>query len=78
MYIFVDCIAVELGRGLQPFKRMDLTGLQWAGYARSLSCGGLGVQFCRLGRCEDDGACRLNACIRPCAVALPIFRLCSV
>eukprot|EP00439_Symbiodinium_sp_Y106_P080912 s465_g19.t2 len=33
VYIFVDCIAVELGRGLQPFKRMDLTGLQWAGYA---------------------------------------------
>ena len=33
VYIFVDCIAVELGRGVKPFQRMDLTGLQWFGYA---------------------------------------------
>ncbi|CAJ1396293.1 unnamed protein product [Effrenium voratum] len=33
VYIFLDCIVVELGRSMEPFQRMDLTAGQWVGYA---------------------------------------------
>ena len=32
VYIFLDCIVVELGRSMEPFQRMDLTAGQWVGY----------------------------------------------
>ncbi|CAK9027405.1 unnamed protein product [Durusdinium trenchii] len=33
LYIFVDCILMELGRSLEPFRRQDLTTGQWLGFA---------------------------------------------
>ena len=31
IYLFVDCVAVEWHRALQPFVRRDLSGWQWLG-----------------------------------------------
>jgi len=33
IYIFVDCILMELGRSMEPFHDQNLTNWQWLGFA---------------------------------------------